>query len=152
MKASTFAPAPAVPSMEGEAGAHFQRHIVTALPVEDAVSRLEKSIAQMDLLVLHRIDPQAIVRRHGYQIPAARQILFFHPRYMARLLAADPSALLEAPLKFALLALPSEETAVRWLDPAHHFARYANHELKELGRELSEVCDAIANDALSASV
>ena len=30
----------------------------------------------------------------------AGQLLFFHPRHVVRILAADPAALLEVPLKF----------------------------------------------------
>jgi hypothetical protein len=42
--------------------------------------------------VLHEINPQMLLARGGVEIGAARQILFFHPAIMARLLAADSSA------------------------------------------------------------
>ena len=70
---------------------------------------------------------------------------------MARLMRADPAALLEAPLKFAAMALPDGSVSVRWFDPAIAFARYDNPALAELGRELAALCERIAAKALSAS-
>ncbi len=132
----------------GEAAASFQRCRVSALPVADVVARLRKAIEAADFWVLHEIDPQMLLRRGGYAIGAARQILFFHPRLMARLLAADPAALLEAPLKFAILELPGGTVMVRWSDPAAAFARYGSRALADLGRELAAACKEIATAGL----
>ena len=101
-------------------------------------------ISQADFWVLHEIDPQAIVARAGYMIDSTRQILFFHPDLMARLLRADPAALLEAPLKFAVMSLPQGGVSIRWLDPATAFARYSHPELDALGKELTAICETIA--------
>ncbi len=127
----------------GEAAASFQRSRVSRLPVADVVARLRKAIEAADLWVLHEIDPQMLLRRGGYAIGAGRQILFFHPRLMARVLAADPAALLEAPLKFAVLELPGGAVAVRWIDPAAAFARYGSRALADLGRELAVACEEV---------
>lgn len=76
----------------GEAAASFRRARTRALPVPDVAARLRQAIEAADLWVLHEIDAQMLLRRSGYAIGAARQILFFHSRLMARLLAADPAA------------------------------------------------------------
>jgi uncharacterized protein (DUF302 family) len=70
---------------------------------------------------LHEIDPQSLLKRGGCAITAACQILFFHPHYMALLLQADPAALLEAPLKFAVLELSTGDVIVCWSNPAPAF-------------------------------
>jgi uncharacterized protein (DUF302 family) len=67
---------------------------------------------------------------------------------MARVLAADPAALLEAPLKFAVLELGDGEVLVRWNDPLAAFARYENAALEKLGQELSAACEEIVVAAL----
>ena len=132
----------------GEAAASFQRARTCTLPVPDVVARLRQAIEAAGLWVLHEIDAQMLLRRGGYAIEAARQILFFHPRLMARLLAADPAALLEAPLKFAVLELPGGAAMVRWTDPARTFARYGSTELAEIGRALAAACEKIAAASL----
>jgi uncharacterized protein (DUF302 family) len=128
--------------------ASFQHERLTASPMVDVVTRLHSAIEANGLWVLHEIDPQALLRKGGYAIPGARQILFFHPRLMVRLLEADSAAILEAPLKFALL----EEAAgvrLRWLAPDLMFARYRNDRLIELGSELASTCLAIADAAVA---
>lgn len=132
----------------GHAADAFQRSRNCAMAVADVVARLRAAIGAADLWVLHEIDPQALLKRGGYRIGEARQVLFFHPRYVARLLAADPAALIEAPLKFAVLALPDGQTSVRWNDPVTTFGRYGKPALAELGRELATACEAIATAAL----
>jgi uncharacterized protein (DUF302 family) len=135
----------------GPEAASFGHVRICALPVATVIERLRHSIEAAGLLVLHEIDPQAILGRAGLKIDAARQLLFFHPRLMARLLRADPAALLEVPLKFAVMALADGTVSVRWLDPTGAFGRYGNAALAELGRELAGIFEAIAADALGAS-
>jgi len=93
------------------------------------VARLHLAIEAADFWVLHETDPQALLLRGGCAIGPARQILFFHPRFMVRLLAADPAALLEAPLKFGVIELSAGNVMLRWADPAAAFARYGNRAL-----------------------
>ncbi len=133
-----------------EAGtvAAFQRARTTPLPLPTVIERLRSAIAASGLWVLHEIDPQAILARVGHDIGAVRQILFFHPDRMVRLLGADPAALLEAPLKLAIMALPDGSASVRWTDPALAFGRYGNPALSQLGQELATLCEKIVTEAL----
>jgi uncharacterized protein (DUF302 family) len=130
-------------SEPGSAAASFQRALSCTLPVEEVVTRLKKRIIAADLWVLHEINPQMLLHRGGYDIGPTRQILFFHPRLMSRLLAADSAALLEAPLKFAVIGFPVGRTELRWLDPGQAFARYGSPALAMLGEELAGVCEGI---------
>src|SRR5262249_30740197 len=74
-----------------------------SLPLREVVARLRTTIKTAGFRNLGEIDPQAFLQGVGYAINPARHLLFFHPRYAARLLAADPAAFLEVPLKFAVL-------------------------------------------------
>ncbi|WP_293372843.1 DUF302 domain-containing protein [Phenylobacterium sp.] len=125
----------------------FQQVRRISEPLEAVVDALKAAIVAADVWVLHEIDPQALLKRGGIDIARARHLLFFHPRYMKRLLDADPAAVLEAPLKFAIV---TEDTGlvVRWYDPAAAFDRYGNPDLKVLGAQLSRLCDRIAANAL----
>ncbi|TYL86763.1 DUF302 domain-containing protein [Bradyrhizobium cytisi] len=130
-------------SEPGSPASSFQHMRVSTQPVEEVVTRLKEKIVAADLWVLHEINPQMLLHRDGYDIGPARQILFFHPRLMWRLLAADSAALLEAPLKFAAIGLPEERTELRWLDPRQAFARYGSPALATLGEELAGICEGI---------
>jgi uncharacterized protein (DUF302 family) len=129
----------------GAAAASFQHSRTCAAPFADVVARLRQAIEAAGLWVLHEIDPQSLLSRGGYTIGAARQILFFHPGLMARVLAADPAALLEAPLKFAVLELPGAAVMIRWFDPAPAFSRYQSPALAALGLELAASCEEIVS-------
>jgi uncharacterized protein (DUF302 family) len=111
------------------------------------VTALKAAIESADLWLLHEIDPQALLRRGGIAIGPARQLLFFHPRYMKRLLDAEPAAILEAPLKFALLT-DAAGVVVRWYDPVRTFRRYGNVALDALAAELSALCSRIIDSGL----
>lgn len=128
----------------GSAVANWQRERLIALSFNDVLTRLRSAILETDLWLLNEIDPQALLHRGGYEIPAARQLLFFHPRLMVRLLAGDSAAILEAPLKFAVL---EEEggTRLRWLDPVMTFAKYDNDALTDLGKTLAIECERIVD-------
>jgi hypothetical protein len=134
----------------GTQAAHFQRSRSTPLSVAAATDLIKRAIEAADLWILHEIDPQMVVRRDGYAMGDVRQILFYPPRLMARLIAADPASLLEAPGKFAIMAMPGGETMVRWFDPAPSYARYNHPDLTALGQELSGVCERIVESALTA--
>ncbi len=133
----------------GPAVAAFGHVESTSLPIAATVERLRNAIEAAGLWVLQEIDPQAILAKGGHSIMPVRQILFFHPDLMVRLLEADPAALLEAPLKFAVMALPDGTVSVRWIDPAAPFARYGSTALAALGRELAVTCGRIAAAALA---
>ena len=132
---------------EGRRHEAFQHLRTTKLAYEDVLNRLRHEIQAEDIMVLHEVDAQAILSRSNYKIGPARQILFFHPRLMARLLKADTSALLEAPLKFSVIG-DGDQVFVRWQDPAPGFARYGSEALTRLGVELSATCQRIADKAL----
>ena len=139
----------------GEAGqtvASFQRGITTAEPFEQVIAGLRKGVEAAGLWILHEIDPQAVLRRGGHSIGAGRQILFFHPDLMIRLLEADQAALLEVPLKFAVLELADGSVSVRWLDPAGAFGRYRNSSLDKLATELAAICERVATAATGSEV
>src|SRR5664279_2325014 len=112
-----------------------QRVAHSIFPFEETLMGLKTAIQAEGLLLLHEIDTQMILGRGGYAIPSTRQLFFFHPRYMVRLLEADPSAVMEAPLRLLVMEMPDGTVAVRHPDPGVALAPYAC--LAELGSELS---------------
>ena len=111
------------------------------LPFEETLTRLKEAIQAEDLWLIHEIDPQMLLKRGGFAIQSTRQLLFFHPRYMATLLENDPSALVEAPLKLVIMEMPDNSVVLRHPEVTAVFARYTG--LEALGIEFSGIYQRI---------
>ncbi len=120
------------------AGQHVS---VSGWSFEETIARLKASLVEEDLWLIHEIDPQALLARGGFCIRPTRQLLFFHPRYMARLLEADPAAILEAPLKIVVMEEAEGRVILRVPDVVAAFARHSG--LASLGEELAAVCGRV---------
>jgi uncharacterized protein (DUF302 family) len=129
----------------------LERAVVTTLPrhhlvvtsrygFDETVQRLRAAIGAAELWVIHEIDPQALLRKGGFATTRLRQLLWFHPRYMARLLKADPGAVPEAPLKFVISEEPAGVT-VRAVNPVLVFSPYP--ELAVLSEELLDLTNRV---------
>lgn len=116
----------------------FQCVVVSAFAFEATITRLKAALQDQELWLLHEIDPQMLLHRGGYEILATRQLLFFHPRYMARLLAIDPNAVIEAPLKLVIMQMPDGRVTVRFVKVETTLGRYDS--LVELATELTTIC------------
>ena len=51
-------------------------------PFETVYTQLKENILAEGFLILHEIDTQSIVSKHGIIIKPLKQILFFHPKYL----------------------------------------------------------------------
>ncbi|GLQ90910.1 DUF302 domain-containing protein [Dyella flagellata] len=114
-----------------------QKIVTSAYHFEATLERLRQAIAERDLWVIQEINPQMLLERSGYSILPARQLLFFHPRYVVRLLAIDPSAVAEIPLKMVVLQMPDGSVTVRHSDVQSLLGRYPG--LTALAGELAEI-------------
>jgi uncharacterized protein (DUF302 family) len=113
----------------------------SAYDFETTMSKLKDAIAASDLWLIHEIDPRMLLERAGFAIQPVRQLLFFHPRYMEKLLQADARAVPEVPIKIVVMADSAGHVVVRGTDLRFSFSRYANARL--LGEELEELCAGI---------
>lgn len=109
--------------------------------IETTVSTLKAAIEDAKMVLICEIDPRQIMRRDRRAISPLRQLLFFHPRYMHRLLEADPSAVLLAPLK--VIAIEQDDRTVQVLSTAPRVL-FANHPLLvKLATDLDAVIETI---------
>lgn len=120
----------------------FQQISVSAYSFEDTISRLKSAIEAEDLWLIHEIDPQMLLKRGGFEILPTRQLLFFHPRYMKKLLGINPNALIEAPLKLVVMQMPDDTVSVRYSNVEMQFNRYGGFE--ELAEELAVICKRLS--------
>jgi uncharacterized protein (DUF302 family) len=87
-----------------------------------------EAILNNGFLLLHEINPQAILGSQGIVTGKIRQLLFFHPAYMKQLLDTAPAAVIEVPLKLVLQEVADRETMLSYFDPALHLQGYAGLE------------------------
>jgi uncharacterized protein (DUF302 family) len=87
-----------------------------------------EAIFNSGFLLLHEINPQAILGSQGIVTGKIRQLLFFHPAYMKQLLDSAPAAVIEVPLKLVLQEVADGETMLSYFDPALHLQGYAGLE------------------------
>jgi uncharacterized protein (DUF302 family) len=116
----------------------FQHISVSSYSFEDTIKVLKAAIESESMWLIHEIDPQMLLKREGLEILCTRQLLFFHPRYMKKLLGINPNALIEAPLKFVVMQMPNNTVSVHYLNIEMQFNRYNNFE--EFAEELSQIC------------
>ncbi len=114
----------------------------------DTVDMLKGSIEEHNLMVIQEVDAQRMLRMVGRTVGGMKQVLFFHPRYMAQILDADPSGAIVPPLKIAVMERPDGKVMVRYPRPSSLFA--AHEALAELGEELDAlVAEIVASLAPS---
>ena len=136
-------PEPLIPIRLGELTDSLESSTASfsRLPFQATLGQLKDAIAAEGLWLIHEIDPQLLLGRAGYSSLGLRQLLCFHPRYLVRLLEADPRALVEVPLKLVVLELPDGKVAVLHPEILVSLGRYP--QLGELAAELDEICERL---------
>ena len=129
------------------AAAEFQLEMISTRAFPEVVDALRQAIDRAGMKVLQEIDPQGALRSIDQVIGGARLLFFFHPQLLARLLSIDYSAIVEAPLKLAVLEMPDGTVSIRAADPAVALGRYGNPALAGFGQELSAACGRILSAA-----
>ena len=111
-------------------------HQTLPLPFGQLYGTLKKRIVEHGFLLLHEIDTQAIVAKQGVSIPPLRQLLFFHPKYIAEIMANDPLAINDIPLKLVLNQLDDTTTQLSFKNPVDSLHDYGL--MPEMAEELLE--------------
>lgn len=132
---------------------HRQWNCVSSFGFDETLERLKAKIAELELWVIHEINPQMLAERGGLRIRSARQLLFFHPRLLKQLLAVDPRALPEIPLKIVAIENADGAVVLRGPDTLEALSHYAG--LEELANTLhsylKEILGAVSESIQSLS-
>lgn len=126
-------------------GPEFHTMAVSEYGFDDTVEMLKGAIEKQNLMVIHEINAQKMLRMVGVQTKGMKQLLFFHPRYMKLIRGANPNGAIEAPLKILVMERPDGKVIVRYVKPTYLFGRYDG--LEEIGEELESVVGKIVETA-----
>jgi len=105
-------------------------------PFDETVSRLKQAIEGENLMVIHSIDQQAMLRMVGVEAKGMQSILFFHPQYGRMIYQTDRLAGIEPPLKIVVME-GDMGTMITYYKPSYLFRKYQG--LARLGDELDGV-------------
>ena len=107
------------------------------------VANLKQAIEGENLMVVHEVNPQQMLRMVGVRTGGMRQVFSFHPRFMQRILETNRNGGIEPPLKILVMEAPEGRVMVRYHDPVHQFAPYDG--LAEIASELRGIVERIAS-------
>ncbi len=108
---------------------------------ETTLAMLKQAIEGENLMVVHEVNPQQMLRMVGMRVRGMRQVYFFHPRYMQQILETNRNGGIEPPLKIIVMERPDGGAMVRYHDPVHQFAPYDG--LADVATELRGVIETI---------
>ncbi len=121
----------------GAAAGAFQYAATSTRAFDDVLSSLATEIDRAGLRLLQEIDVRKALAGAGRLTGGFRLLFFFHPALVIRVISADVSAMVEAPLKLVVAESPDGTVSLRIAEPLTAFGRYGNPALVELGTELS---------------
>lgn len=126
-----------------------ESHVMSksAYEFNDTVAIIEGAIAEENMMVVHQIDAQKMLRMVEVQTGGMKQILFFHPRYLKKIRETDMNAAIEAPMKILVMEKPNGDVMLRYVSPVHTFSQYDG--LEDVGKELQEAMERIVSEATS---
>lgn len=120
-----------------------QAMLVSAYDFNDTVELLIGAIEEQNLMVIKEINAQQMLKMVNKQVGGMKQLLFFHPRYMKRIIEANQMGAIEVPLKIVVMERPDGKVMVRYIKPSHLLGTYRG--LSEIGLELDKVLADISS-------
>lgn len=114
---------------------------------DETVGALKDAIQTAGFLLIHEINTQQILGRHGILINGFKQLLYFNPVYMKQLLDLHPEAAIQAPLKFLVREEQNGVVKVSCFKPSTLFSSSIN--LDEFSSKLDEISDRISASIIS---
>tara|TARA_Y100001949_G_scaffold165549_1_gene161387 strand:+ start:279 stop:752 length:474 start_codon:yes stop_codon:yes gene_type:complete len=110
----------------------------------ETVDILKGAIEEQNLMVIHEVDAQKMLRMAGKQVDGMSQIFYFHPKYMRRVMEANPAATIQIPLKFIVMEKPDGKVVIRYFKPSTILNNYKGEE--SISAELDGLVEKILTE------
>ena len=123
---------------------------VSRAPFQKVVEALEQAVAEQKMALVCRANAQSGAAARGVKIKGNQVLMVFRNDFAVRLLAADPAAGFEAPVRIYLYENPDGTAALTYLPPSSVFASYAHPEVKKVAAELDPIFKSMVDRALAA--
>jgi uncharacterized protein (DUF302 family) len=123
--------------------------VTTPGPFARVTEALERAITEEKMALVCHANAQRGAAARGVTIKGNQVLMVFRNDFAVRLLAADPTAGFEAPIRIYVYENPDGTATVSYIPPSVVFAPYRNPEVQALGRELDGIVKAIVDRAVA---
>src|SRR6266508_2948750 len=150
---SRFVAAVAVTAALGVSPALAQDGRITAVsraPFPNVAQALEKAVAEHKMALVCHANAQKGAAGRGVTIRGNQVLMVFRNDIAVRLLAAEPQAGFEAPIRIYVYENADGTATVSYVPPSVVFAPYKHPEVKAVAAELDPIFKAIVDTALAA--
>jgi len=133
-----------VGSLSTPAGAQENRVTVkSTAPFGRVAEALERAVTDEKMGLVCHANAQRAAAGRGVTIKGNQVLMVFRNDFAVRLLAADPAAGFEAPIRIYLYENGDGTATVSYLPPSGIFAPYRHPEVQAVARELDGIFKAI---------
>lgn len=122
-------------------------HVVRS-PFQDVVTSLQRAVEDQKMALVCQADAQKGAAARGVTIRGNRVLMVFRNDLAVRLLAADPTAGFEAPLRIYVHENADGTTTISYRTPSAVFAPYPHPEVRAVATALDPIIKAIVDAAL----
>lgn len=123
---------------------------VSRAPFQKVAEALERAITEEKMGLVCHANAQRGAAARGVTIEGNQVLMVFRPDFAVRLLAADPRAGFEAPIRIYLYENADGTATLSYLAPSTVLAPYRNPEVQAIAAELDPIFKAIVDRALAA--
>ena len=123
---------------------------VSRAPFSKVAEALEQSIAEQKMALVCHANAQRGAAGRGVTIPGNQVMMVFRNDFAVRLLAADPKAGFEAPMRIYLYENPDGTATVTYRIPSAVLAPYPHPTVRAVAAELDPIFKAIVDRAVAA--
>jgi len=123
---------------------------VSRAPFPKVAEALEKAVAEHKMALVCHANAQRGAAGRGVTIKGNQVLMVFRNDFAVRLLAAEPQAGFEAPIRIYVYENADGTATVSYVLPSAVFARYKHPEVKAVAAELDPIFKAIVDATLAA--
>jgi uncharacterized protein (DUF302 family) len=123
---------------------------VSRAPFARVAAAIEQAVTDQKMALVCHANAQKGAAARGVAIRGNHVFMVFRNDFAVRLLAADPAAGFEPPLRIYAYENADGTATVTYAPPSLVFGRYAHPEVQAIGRELDPIFKAIVDTALAA--
>jgi uncharacterized protein (DUF302 family) len=122
---------------------------VVRAPFPKVATALEQAVTDHKMALVCHANAQRGAAGRGVSIKGNQVLMVFRNDFAVRLLAADPAAGFEAPIRIYLYENADGTATLSYVPPSVVFAGYRNAEVQKIAAELDPIFKAIVDQALS---
>jgi uncharacterized protein (DUF302 family) len=134
-----------------QAGAQENRVTVkSTAPFGTVAEALERAVTDEKMGLVCHANAQRAAAGRGVTIKGNQVLMVFRNDFAVRLLAADPTAGFEAPIRIYVYENADGTATISYLAPSVVFAPYRHPEVQAVARDLDGIFKAIVDSGLAA--